>query len=392
MQQTSTREPSIIARLYALICPTGARWRPAWPACCSRSRPSCTRRWSGSGWSICGLAQQDWVYIGWQLALLVLVFGVGQLFSAVRGVLLERAGQRLTLDLRLRLYRKLQSQSAAYFSQRRTGDLLARLTADVETVQNVLVQGTDLVANGSTYVRTKHAHTANLPVRTLRRSGSASRRAWVRLGDGVLDLAALAAEGTLDEDPRLFAQPSLNAFMAAGPATWARVRAALTALARGVDAEPGVSRSSAPSCCCPSRSRTTWTSSAPSPRPAGRGDPAARQRRSAAAQLAPPARRLPRACGHGRRRRHAVRRPRGQRRGPVRRTARPSASTSSSSSATSSVRRARTASRSRSATRSTTSSGRCSSTTGAPATCRPGRPSRWARSWPSRSRRRSRRG
>jgi len=49
----------------------------------------------------------------------------------------------------LQLYRKLQSQSAAYFSQRRTGDLLARLTADVETVQNVLVQGTDsVVANG----------------------------------------------------------------------------------------------------------------------------------------------------------------------------------------------------------------------------------------------------
>ena len=96
-----------------------------------------------------GLTQRDWAYIAWQLALLVLVFGVGQLFSAVRGVLLERAGQRLTLDLRLRLYRKLQSQSAAYFSQRRTGDLLARLTADVETVQNVLVQGTDsVVANG----------------------------------------------------------------------------------------------------------------------------------------------------------------------------------------------------------------------------------------------------
>jgi len=96
-----------------------------------------------------GLARLDWTYIIWQLVLLVLVFGVGQLCSAIRGVLLERAGQRLTLDLRLRLYRKLQSQSAAYFAQRRSGDLLARLTADVETVQNVLVQGTDsVVANG----------------------------------------------------------------------------------------------------------------------------------------------------------------------------------------------------------------------------------------------------
>ena len=59
-----------------------------------------------------------------------------------------------------------------------------------------------------------------------------------RLGDGVLDLAALATDGPLDEDPALFAQPSLNAFMAAGRATWARVREALRALATGPDAEP----------------------------------------------------------------------------------------------------------------------------------------------------------
>jgi ATP-binding cassette subfamily B protein len=95
-----------------------------------------------------GLANRDWSYIGWQLALLVVVFGVGQACAAVRGVLLERAGQQLTLDLRLRLYDKLQAQSAAYFAQRRTGDLLARLTADVESVQDVLIRGTDsVVAN-----------------------------------------------------------------------------------------------------------------------------------------------------------------------------------------------------------------------------------------------------
>ena len=78
-----------------------------------------------------------------------------------------------------------------------------------------------------------------LPYGVFRTHGSAPR-VGARLGDGVLDLAALAAEGTLDEDPALFAQPSLNAFMAAGPATPARVRAALTALARGIDAEPAV--------------------------------------------------------------------------------------------------------------------------------------------------------
>jgi ABC-type multidrug transport system fused ATPase/permease subunit len=92
-----------------------------------------------------GLVNRDWSYIGWQLAMLLGVFAVGQLFSAIRGVLLERAGQRLAYDLRLRLYHKLQGQSAAYFASRRSGDLLARLAADVESVQDVLVRGTDSV-------------------------------------------------------------------------------------------------------------------------------------------------------------------------------------------------------------------------------------------------------
>ena len=96
-----------------------------------------------------GLANRDWWYIGQKLVLLVAVFGLGQVCSAIRGVLLERAGQRLTLDLRLRLYDKLQTQSAAYFAQRRTGDLIARLTADVDSIQDVLIRGTDsVVANG----------------------------------------------------------------------------------------------------------------------------------------------------------------------------------------------------------------------------------------------------
>jgi ATP-binding cassette, subfamily B, bacterial len=96
-----------------------------------------------------GLATGDWAYIGEQLVLLVAVFGIGQLCSAIRGVLLERAGQQLTLDLRLQLYNKLQGQSAAYFAEHRSGDLLARLTTDVESVRDVLVRGTDsVVANG----------------------------------------------------------------------------------------------------------------------------------------------------------------------------------------------------------------------------------------------------
>ena len=82
-----------------------------------------------------------------------------------------------------------------------------------------------------------------------------------RLGDGVLDLAALAADGPLDEDPALFAQPSLNAFMAAGRATWARVREALHGARRaGPTPSRPRRRSTTSSCCCRSRSATTSTS------------------------------------------------------------------------------------------------------------------------------------
>ncbi|ACO44844.2 ABC transporter ATP-binding protein [Deinococcus deserti] len=92
-----------------------------------------------------GLPARDWTFIGTQLALLVVVFGVQQLLSAWRGLILERAGQQLTLDVRLAVYRKLQSQSAAYFESQRTGDLIARVTGDVDALQDVLVRGTDSV-------------------------------------------------------------------------------------------------------------------------------------------------------------------------------------------------------------------------------------------------------
>src|SRR5689334_22126091 len=112
LHQAPAREPSIIARLYGLILPY-RRTVAAGMLCLLLSVAA--ELYPPLVWQRVvdiGLAQRDWAYIGWQLALLVLVFGFGQVCSAIRGVLLERAGQRLTLDLRLRLYRKLQSQSA----------------------------------------------------------------------------------------------------------------------------------------------------------------------------------------------------------------------------------------------------------------------------------------
>jgi fumarylacetoacetase len=78
---------------------------------------------------------------------------------------------------------------------------------------------------------------ANLPYGVFRRAGEPAR-VGVRFGDGVLDLAALAADGLLDDPDGAFAQPSLNAFMARGSAAWAATRDRLQRLVSGVDAEP----------------------------------------------------------------------------------------------------------------------------------------------------------
>lgn len=141
----SVRDPSVIRRLYTLILPY-RRTVAAGIGCLLLSVAA--ELYPPLVWQRVvdvGLAQRNWSYIVRQIVLLIVIFGVGQIASAIRGVLLERAGQHLTLDLRLQLYRKLQRQSAAYFAQRRTGDLLSRVTTDVESIQQVLIRGTDSV-------------------------------------------------------------------------------------------------------------------------------------------------------------------------------------------------------------------------------------------------------
>jgi fumarylacetoacetase len=61
-----------------------------------------------------------------------------------------------------------------------------------------------------------------------------SPRVGVAIGNFVLDLAAIEAEGLLDlgSNKGIFAQPSINAFMALGPKVWSSTRARISALLR----------------------------------------------------------------------------------------------------------------------------------------------------------------
>jgi len=69
---------------------------------------------------------------------LIGIFALQSVLYFIRGYLLAFIGERVMADLRLRLFEHLQSLSLSYFNERRTGELVSRLTNDVSTVRNVV--------------------------------------------------------------------------------------------------------------------------------------------------------------------------------------------------------------------------------------------------------------
>ncbi len=84
--------------------------------------------------------------LGW---LLLGAFFVQQAFSAVRMNVMHRLGQRFVLEVRLRAYRHLLRQSLSFFEARRTGDIMSRISNDVNTVEDMVVHGVDTIITDS---------------------------------------------------------------------------------------------------------------------------------------------------------------------------------------------------------------------------------------------------
>jgi subfamily B ATP-binding cassette protein MsbA len=70
--------------------------------------------------------------------ILIAIFAAQSVIYFVRGYLLAFIGERVMADLRLRLFQHLQSLSLSFFNERRTGELVSRLTNDVSTVRGVV--------------------------------------------------------------------------------------------------------------------------------------------------------------------------------------------------------------------------------------------------------------
>src|SRR5450759_3546874 len=69
--------------------------------------------------------------------ILVAIFLLQSVFF-IRGYLLAYVGERIMADLRIKLFEHLQRLSLSFYNEKRTGELVSRLTNDVSTVRNVL--------------------------------------------------------------------------------------------------------------------------------------------------------------------------------------------------------------------------------------------------------------
>jgi subfamily B ATP-binding cassette protein MsbA len=82
--------------------------------------------------------QNDAALLNQITLVLLAIFALQSLVYFIRSYLLAFIGERIMADLRVKLFTHLESLSLSFFNERRTGELVSRLSNDVSTVRNVL--------------------------------------------------------------------------------------------------------------------------------------------------------------------------------------------------------------------------------------------------------------
>jgi len=82
------------------------------------------------------------------VAILLVVFLVVAIFSLIRASIFEIAGQRIVTNLRADVFSAIVSQEIGFFDKSRTGELLNRLSADCEVLQNAVTINVSMFLRG----------------------------------------------------------------------------------------------------------------------------------------------------------------------------------------------------------------------------------------------------
>lgn len=91
-----------------------------------------------------GMSQLQLLYL--MSGFVVSLFVLKGLFTYLQTMIMSDIGQRVMRDIRGKLYEKFQSLDLEYFAQKRSGEMISRITNDVACVENAVSYGfTDLV-------------------------------------------------------------------------------------------------------------------------------------------------------------------------------------------------------------------------------------------------------
>ncbi|MEM9478149.1 MAG: ABC transporter ATP-binding protein [Verrucomicrobiota bacterium] len=91
--------------------------------------------------------------LGFWLAVMLGTYLVGLVLSALHSYLLEKTGQAFVREIRSDLFRKFQNQSLGYHRDHSTGELVTRVTSDVDAMEQSVLQGlTSLIEEIVTFI------------------------------------------------------------------------------------------------------------------------------------------------------------------------------------------------------------------------------------------------
>jgi subfamily B ATP-binding cassette protein MsbA len=90
------------------------------------------------------IGQSDLYLLGRYIVLLIGVYAVQQLINAADMYLRHALGEKFILDLRVRIYAYLQRLSLSFFERTSTGELMSRVTNDVNALESFVTHGSAL--------------------------------------------------------------------------------------------------------------------------------------------------------------------------------------------------------------------------------------------------------
>ncbi|HFD40780.1 MAG TPA: ABC transporter ATP-binding protein, partial [Anaerolineae bacterium] len=92
------------------------------------------------------IGEGDLTRLGPLVAGLVVVYAVQQGVNAADMFIRHALGERFILDLRVRIYAYLQRLSLSFFERTSTGELMSRVTNDVNALEHFVTHGSALTA------------------------------------------------------------------------------------------------------------------------------------------------------------------------------------------------------------------------------------------------------